>query len=137
MPILLSPLLSKQTKLILRISGFPKMHFARSFFWKYFSKYIYKITTPTNLTKKLLLDKNIFSDHQIMLLRDPIINCKNILVKKNEKIESLPIKNEFYLSIGRLTLQKNFDFLIKSFVKNYKLQTKKLIILDREKNIII
>ena len=130
LPILLSPLLSKHTKIILRISGLPEMTPIRSFFWKFFSKYIYTVTTPTNLTKKLLLNKNIFSEDKMILLRDPIINWKNIRIKKNEKTENLQINNQFYLSIGRLTPQKNFDFLIKSFAKNLdKFKIKKLIIL--------
>lgn len=130
LPILLSPFLSKHTKIILRISGFPEMHLVRSFFWKFFSKYIYKITTPTNLTKKLLIDKKVFNAEKIFLLRDPIINSKDIRNKKNEEIKTLPTKDEFYLSIGRLTSQKNFRFLVKYFAKNLeKFKIKKLIII--------
>jgi len=130
LPLLLSPILSKHTKIILRISGYPKMHFLRSFFWKFFSKFIYKITTPTILTKKLLLKKNICNKNKISLLRDPVISTAKINIKKNEKIFSLPTNEKFYLSIGRLTSQKNFKFLIESFSKNInKFKVKKLMII--------
>jgi len=130
LPLLLSPILSKHTKIILRISGYPKMHFLRSFFWKFFSKFIYKITTPTKLTKKLLLKKNICNKNKISLLRDPIILSTKINIKKKEKIHSLPTTEKFYLSIGRLTSQKNFKFLIRSFSKNInRFKIKKLIII--------
>lgn len=130
LPLLLSPILSKHTKIILRISGYPEMHFLRSFFWKFFLKFVYKITTPTKLTKKLLLKKNICNKNKISLLRDPIISNTKINIKKNEKICSLPTNEKFYLSIGRLTSQKNFKFLIESFSKNInKFKVKKLMII--------
>ena len=129
LPIVLSPFLSKNTKIILRISGLPKMHFIRSFFWKFFSKFIYQITTPTNLTKEFLIKKKIFNEKKIRVLRDPIINYKNININKKEIINDLPTVNQFYLSVGRLTAQKNFGFLIRHFAKNInKFNIKKLII---------
>ena len=86
LPIILSPYISKRTKIILRISGLPKMHFVRKILWKFFSKYIFLVTTPTNLTKELLTNYNIFDSTKIKLLRDPIINCKNINYLKKKKI---------------------------------------------------
>ena len=85
LPIILSPYISKKTKIILRISGFPDMHFIRKFFWKFFSRYIFLVTTPTNLTKKLLINHNIFNPSKVKLLRDPIINCKTINYLKKKK----------------------------------------------------
>lgn len=129
LPIILSPFLSKNTKIILRISGLPKMHFIRSFFWKFFSKFIYQITTPTNLTKEFLIKKKIFNEKKIRVLRDPIINYKNIMIDKEEIINDLPTSDQFYLSVGRLTSQKNFNFLIHNFAKNInKFNIKKLIV---------
>ena len=44
------------------------------------------------------------------------MNLKNICKKKNEYSENEILKNnEFYLAIGRLTKQKNFNFLIECF----------------------
>lgn len=139
LPIILSPFLSKNTKLILRISGLPSLHFFRSFFWKFFSKYLYHVTTPTNLTKDMLIEKKIFDKKKIKLLKDPIINNKIIINKKNETINDLPTNEDFYISIGRLTKQKNFKFLIQHFAENLnKFKIKKLIIIgngEEEKNL--
>lgn len=130
LPIILSPYISKKTKIILRISGLPKMHFVRKILWKFFSKYIFLVTTPTNLTKELLTNYNIFDSTKIKLLRDPIINCKNINYLKKKKLEFMPTKKNFYLSIGRLTAQKNLKFLVKTFAENYNdFNIQKLIII--------
>jgi glycosyltransferase involved in cell wall biosynthesis len=130
LPIILSPYISKKTKIILRISGLPNMHFLRKFIWSFFSRYIFLITTPTSLTKELLIKYNIFDSTKIKLLRDPIINCKNINYLKKKKLEFIPTTENFYLSIGRLTEQKNFEFLVNTFSKHYKyLNIKNLIII--------
>jgi len=130
LPLILSPYISKKTKIILRISGLPKIHFLRKFFWKFFSKYVFLITTPTNLTKQLLINHNVFNSTKIKLLRDPIIDCKKINYLKKKNITIIPTNENFYLSIGRLTGQKNFEFLINTFAKNYKFfNIKKLIII--------
>jgi glycosyltransferase involved in cell wall biosynthesis len=130
LPIILSPYISKKTKIILRISGLPNMNFIRKTLWKFFSKYIFLITTPTNLTKELLINNNIFNSAKIKLLRDPIINCRNINYLKKKNLEFLPTNENFYLSIGRLTGQKNLSFLVKTFAKNYKdFNIKKLLII--------
>ena len=86
LPIILSPCISKKTKIILRISGLPNMHFIRKFLWKFFSKYIFLVTAPTNLTKQLLIKQDIFDSAKVQLLRDPIINCKNINYLNKVKI---------------------------------------------------
>lgn len=130
LPIILSPFISKHTKIILRISGLPKMHFLRKVLWKFFAKYIFLITTPTNLTKKLLIENKIFEADKIKLLRDPIISSKNINNLRKRKIDIPCPNDEFYLAIGRLTGQKNFSFLIKMFAKNInKFKIKKLLII--------
>ena len=82
LPIILSPLISKDTKIILRISGLPKMNFFRKFIWRKFSKYLFLITTPTQLTAENLIDLKIFNRKKIHLLRDPVINCNEITIKK-------------------------------------------------------
>jgi len=130
LPIILSPFIQKHTKIILRISGLPKMTFFRKFLWKLFSKYIFLVTTPTDLTKKLLEKNKIFNINKLKLLRDPIINSKIINVLKKEEINIPYIKKEFYLAIGRLTDQKNFSFLINAYAKNInKFRIKKLLII--------
>jgi glycosyltransferase involved in cell wall biosynthesis len=76
------------------------------------------------------LKKKIFNVKKIKLLKDPIINNKIIFNKKKERINDLPINEDFYLGVGRLTKQKNFSFLIEHFAKNlHKFKVKKLIII--------
>ena len=130
LPIILSPFLSKNTKIILRISGLPNLTLFRKFIWKTFSKYIYIITAPTQITYDLLIESKIFEKNKIKLLRDPIIEYGEIKDKKNIKIDKNFNNFKFYLSIGRLTEQKNFSFLIKMFSKyNKNFKINKLLII--------
>tara|TARA_B100002052_G_C15835053_1_gene577325 strand:- start:741 stop:1523 length:783 start_codon:yes stop_codon:yes gene_type:complete len=127
---MLSPFLSKNTKIILRISGLPNLTLFRKFIWKTFSKYIYIITAPTQITYDLLIESKIFEKNKIKLLRDPIIEYGEIKDKKNIKIDKNFNNFKFYLSIGRLTEQKNFSFLIKMFSKyNKNFKINKLLII--------
>jgi len=47
LPLILLNMFSFKTKFILRISGFPKLNFLRSFLWKTTSQKIFKITSPS------------------------------------------------------------------------------------------
>lgn len=117
LPIILSPLLSRNTKIILRISGFPELTFFRKLIWKLFGNNIYKITAPTKKTYNLIRNSKIFKKEKIFLLRDPAIDKNEILKNKNISIPKKYLRKKFVLSIGRLTSQKNFSFLIKMFAK--------------------
>ncbi len=118
LPIFLTLIIKSKTKIVLRISGMPKLNFIRYIFWKLFSKKIYKITCPTIATYKYLKKMNIFDNNNIFVLRDPAIQLHEFLKKKNEKIENLKIeKKNIIVGIGRLTRQKNFLLLIKAFKK--------------------
>ena len=121
LPIILSPLISKNTKIILRISGLPKLTIIRIFIWKLFSKHIYKITAPTQKTLEMLKKSKIFDQKKIILLRDPAIDKNEILKNKKIKIAKKFKNKTFILSIGRLTNQKNFEFLIRMFAKYKKI----------------
>lgn len=127
-----------KTKFILRISGYPKLNFLRKIFWKLVSKKIYKIFTPTQITKKMLIDNGIFNENKIFLLRDPIISIRNLNTLKRQKISNDFNHNNYILSIGRLTKQKNFQFLIKAYtlLKKEVMHLPKLIIIGEgeEKN---
>ena len=115
--LIVSFFLKRKTKFILRISGYPKLNFLRSYFWKLSSKNLYKIFTPTSLTKQILIKNNIFKEEKIFILEDPIIQIRKIAGLKREKITDLPKNLKYIISIGRLTKQKNFTFLINSFAK--------------------
>ena len=91
LPLLLNLIFNFKTKIILRISGKPKLNFFRYFFWKICLKKVYKVTCPTEETLQYLKKKNLI---------------------ENKKL--------FYLAIGRLTKQKNFKFLIKAFKEIHK-----------------
>ena len=111
-PLVLLFFFNYKTKFILRISGLPKLNFIRKFFWKLVGKKIYKITTPTKLTLNSLKENNIFEKDKLIYLPDPIINISTISKKFKKKDHTK--KNKF-IAIGRLTSQKNFNFLIKAF----------------------
>ena len=116
LPIFLTLFFKNNTKIILRISGLPKLNFLRYFLWKIFSKKIYKVSCPTTKTYNYLLKKKIFDEKKLHVLYDPAILLKNYAKKKFEKIKDLNFNNKkFIVGIGRLTKQKNFALLISAF----------------------
>ena len=62
LPIFLTIFFNKNTKIILRISGLPKLNFFRYYFWKFFSNKIHRVTCPTLGTYNYLLKKKIFDE---------------------------------------------------------------------------
>jgi len=135
LPILLSPLIYKNTKIILRISGLPEITFFRKLLWRYFSRYIHVVTAPTKLTMDNLIENKIFNKEKIKVLEDPIIVTNEIDKKKGEELNENFYKKKFYISIGRLTNQKNFEFLIDAFSKNInKFKVKRLYIVGDGEN---
>ena len=130
LPIFLSPFFNNKTKIILRLSGLPKLNFFRKIFWRIYSKKIYKVTCPTQSTLQTIKNSKIFDDNKITLLKDPIISIKNIKLRTIEKIDKKMINEKFILGIGRLTNQKNFKLLLKFFFQlNKKYPEYKLYIL--------
>jgi len=118
LPIFLTLIIKNKTKIILRISGLPRLNFIRYIFWKLFSKNIYRVTCPTIATYKYLKKKNIFDKNKLFVLRDPVIRLDEFSKKKKEKIEDIKIeKKNLIIGIGRLTRQKNFLLLINAFKK--------------------
>ena len=126
LPLTLFMLKSFKTKLILRVSGFPKMTFLRKTLWMLASKNIYKVTCPTIDTYNDLSKFNFLKD-KLHLLSDPILNIKEIQRTRNQKIdinEKLDLivnKKNFLLSIGRFTKQKNFIFYLNCIPEILKL----------------
>ncbi len=122
LPLILFFFFKFETKLIIRISGTPKLNKFRKFFWTLFSKNVHIVTCPTQSTLKKLDTLKIFPKEKLKLLYDPILNINSINKKKKEKIDSRFFKFNYILSIGRLTKQKNFSLLIGAFkeiVKEY------------------
>ena len=116
LPLFVFSILNFKTKLILRISGLPKLNFFRKLLWRLSEKNIYKITCPTQETYNNL-SKIPYLKEKLVILRDPILSIAEIIKKKKKELdENLP-KEDFILSIGRLTKQKNFSFLLKVYSK--------------------
>ena len=111
LPLLLNFIFKFKTKMILRISGIPRLNFIRKIYWKLTLKKIDKITTPTKGTFDDLITKN-FEKKKLTILHDPIITPSEIIKKKKIKLKNLD--ENYFISVGRLTKQKNFKFLIKS-----------------------
>ena len=111
LPLIILIFFKFETKFILRISGFPKLNIFRKFLWKIALKKIHLITCPTKNTLNYIKSFNFVESSKIRLLYDPVLNIKEINKRKKEKI---PLEN-FYLSVGRLTKQKNFMFLCEAF----------------------
>jgi len=118
LPLLLNCIYNFDTKIILRISGKPKMNLFRSLLWKIALRKIFKITFPTKETLEEFKKLRLIEDNKLELLYDPVLNFKDISIKKHGIISEKFLKKEKYLlSIGRLTKQKNFDFLLNAFTK--------------------
>ena len=117
LPLFLFTFKNFQSKLILRISGLPKMTFFRKLLWKLAVKNIYKITCPTFDTYKNL-SKFKFLKEKLCVLNDPILNINEIQKTKNKKviveenIKEIILKKKYFLSIGRFTKQKNYLFYL-------------------------
>ena len=127
LPLLLNYLFSIKTRIILRISGLPKLNFIRKLFWKKTLKKIFHVTCPTKATKSHLQDLGIIGSEKVSTLYDPIISTKLINEKRQKK--NIFDFNNFYLAIGRLTKQKNFKFLIDVFSEFLKTTNNYLIII--------
>ena len=122
---------SFKTKLILRISGKPRLTFFRNILWKISNRNLHIVFCPTEETKDYLLQRKMFERNKVLYLPDPILNKKDIEFLNKKKNTQNLIKDSFFLSIGRLTKQKNHELLIKMFYR-YDIQEKLLIIGDGE-----
>lgn len=126
LPLLIVLIFNIDTKIILRLSGFPKLNIFRKFLWKICHQKIELITCPSIETMEILKKKSVFEKRKIFFLPDPFISYRQN--KYEKKYHNLDIKlDNFFLSIGRLTKQKNFAYLINEFSncefvkENYKL----------------
>jgi glycosyltransferase involved in cell wall biosynthesis len=117
-PLVLLLFFNFETRFILRISGLPQLNFVRKFLWKTISKKISLVTCPSFETMDYIKKSKIFDENKIIVLHDPIINNSLIFKKKNDpNINSKSFKKDYFLSIGRLTKQKNHKLLIDLFLQ--------------------
>ena len=90
-------------------------------------KKIYHLTCPTKATKHDMQVQGIIEKGKIDVLYDPIISPKNII--NNLKVSNNNLKDRnYFLSIGRLSRQKNYKFLIETFKIFNQNKNNKLII---------
>ncbi len=136
LPLFINLFKRNKTKIILRISGFPKLNFLRRTIWKISSKNIYKITCPSEELKKQIILRKIFLENKVSFLPDPIIKMSEFRddFKKSEELS----KTKYFISVGRLTKQKNFSYLIEEFSEFIKINSDYNLVIygdgeDREK----
>jgi len=115
LPLVVIALIQSKTKLVIRISGLPRLNIFRKIYWKFFGKKVYKVTCPTVATLEKLKLLNIFDHKKLHLLHDPVISPKTMVFKKNEPIDSKYNNKKIIIAIGRLTKQKNFSLLLHCF----------------------
>ncbi|MDA8997127.1 glycosyltransferase [bacterium] len=115
LPLTLLLLFQFKTKFILRISGLPRLNFIRKMLWRLIGKKIFLVTCPSNETLNYINELNIFDNKKVTLLNDPIINVSKINNNLQKKIDVLDLKKDYFISVGRLTKQKNHTLLIKLF----------------------
>ena len=126
LPLFLFTFKKFQSKLILRISGLPKMTFFRKLLWRLAVKNIYRITCPTHDTFKDL-SKYDFLKEKLCVLNDPIINIGEIQKSRkreaeiNKDLKQIILNKKFFLSIGRFSRQKNFLFYLRCIPEILKL----------------
>lgn len=122
LPLILNYFFNLNTKIILRISGYPKLNRIRFLLWKILLKKVYAITCPTEATRSYLISLNLTNKEKFLFLADPILDTKKINKLKKEKINDQ--FGDYFFSAGRLTKQKNYNFLIKNFSEVIKMHPK-------------
>lgn len=124
LPIFIFKIFNFKTKLFLRISGLPKLNYIRKIFWKLCANNIDIVTCPSLELKKDIIIENIFNSRNIYYLPDAVINLKKFRkqLKSENNFKHIFFEgSKIFLAAGRLTKQKNFDYLIKEFGKFYKI----------------
>mgnify|MGYP001196033147 FL=1 len=114
-PLILLLFFKFETKFILRISGLPRLNFFRKLLWKIVNKKLFLITCPSRETLEYLIKLKIFDENRLAVLHDPIINVSKINKQIKKNLDQKELQKNFFLSIGRLTKQKNHLLMIKFF----------------------
>jgi glycosyltransferase involved in cell wall biosynthesis len=121
LPLMVIKIFNLDVKIILRISGRIKKNYLRLLIWKICKNKVKLITCPSNATRDDMIKLNIFDQNRIITLLDPILEPKLINKLKNENLENKKlIDSKYFIAVGRLTKQKNFSYLIKSFSNFHK-----------------
>ncbi len=125
LPMIILKIFNINIKIILRLSGHPKLNYLRYKFWKLSGNKISYITCPTEQLMGQLKDTKVFDSNKILFLQDAVLKVNQ---SNNKKIKIN--KNKYILAAGRLTVQKNFTYLLNEFSNFLKINRDyKLIIL--------
>jgi glycosyltransferase involved in cell wall biosynthesis len=127
LPLIVNYFIKKKYKIILRISGLPKLNFFRRLLWNISIKKIDIVLCPTEATKNNLIREFPKFKKKIKLLYDPVIEVRKIRYLSNEKFNNFD--KEYFVSIGRLTKQKNYLLLLNFLKKNFSKINSKYIFL--------
>ena len=127
LPLILFNIFSFNTKLILRISGFPKLNYFRRMLWNISRKKLFKITCPTIQLLEKLKKTNIFIKDKLFYLQDAIIDINEFKSKLRDQnfLPEVDLNKKYALSVGRFSRQKNFSYLINEFY-NFSKNNKEL-----------
>ena len=118
LPLTLINLFNLKTKFILRISGYPKLNFLRKYFWKKTCNKLKIITCPTKNLISDLEEQKIFPKNKLFYLPDAILDLRKLsFIGKKKIFNKFPENKKIILSVGRLTKQKNFSYLIDEYNK--------------------
>jgi glycosyltransferase involved in cell wall biosynthesis len=128
LPLIIQKIFNFRLKLILSISGHPKMNFFRFILWKLTENIISLVLFPTKDLKKYFMERSFFEYNKSYYLPNAIIHIRDFINQIQNK-EKIIFSNKFFLAVGRLTKQKNFSYLIKEFYK--------FSLIDKEYNLII
>jgi len=117
LPLILFNIFSFNTKIILRISGFPKLNYFRRMLWNISRKKLFKITCPTVELLEKLKKTNIFIKDKVFYLQDAIIDINEFKLKLSDQdfLPEVDLDKKYAMSVGRLSKQKNFSYLINEF----------------------
>ena len=132
LPLLIVSLFNLKNKIIFRVSGKIKFSIFRKFIFLISKGKLKKVLIQTIESKKRILKQNIFDRKILRLIRDPIIDYKNINFLKRDSIENQYRRQKYFVSIGRLTEQKNFLFLVKCLKKFLKKEKKYIFLIIGE-----
>ncbi len=125
LPLLIIKIFNLDNKIIFRVSGKIDFSIIRKLILKFCKNKILKVLVQTNHSRKKILNQKIFKPSNLVSIYDPIINLQKINKLKKGKIENKYKKKKYFISIGRLSYQKNFMFLARcikkiiKFEKNY------------------
>ena len=107
LPLILFSIYKFNTKLVIRISGKPKLNFFRKFLWKKTSKNVFKIFCPTEETRNVLIEEKIFDKSKVFVLHDPIFSIKEIIEEDYISADESQIKDRI---TKELTYKKNICY---------------------------